>query len=202
MRKRLVRRMRQRRHVLRRFSLDFVDFRRKSLQPRFQLALAPRRPTRSSPERKRTLPLLPPWSPPRPPSETHRRFQSMREGVAVATASAVDVHGSDRRGPDHHKEVQGEVLVLATWFAPRRTAASRGRTSFQLALVLVPPVLTLTPPPTVLEGQPAPTHAATPRHSSQTSALGELHTGYTMLGKQLTGVRFTSAQRAKQHSAH
>ena len=120
----------------------------------------------------------------------------------MATASAVDVHGSGRRGPDHRKEVLVEVFGLATWFAPRRTTANRGRTSFQLALVLAPPVLTLTPPPIVLEGQPAPILVATPRHSSQTSALGELQTGYTMLGKQLAGVRFTSAQRAKQHSAH
>ena len=120
----------------------------------------------------------------------------------MATASVVGVRGSGRRELDHRKGVQEVVLELATWFAPRRTAASRGRTSFQLALVLVPPVLTLTPPPAVLEGQPAPILVATPRHSSQTSALGELQTGYTMLGKQLAGVRFTSAQRAKQHSAH
>ena len=112
----------------------------------------------------------------------------------MATASAVDVHGSGRREPDHRKGVQEVVFGLATWFAPRRTIASPGRTSFQLALVLVPPVLTLTPPPSVLEGQPAPIPDATLCRSSQTSALGELQTGYTMLGKQPTGVRFTSAQ--------
>ena len=183
--------------------LPFLGLRRFSTQvlaAPFSAFLAPLPPTQSSPGRKQKLPLPHPWSPPRPRSETHRYSQSMREEVAVATASAVDVHGSGRRGPDHHKGVLVGVFALATWFAPRRSAGGRGRTFFQLALVLR--VLTLTPPPTVLAGQPAPIPDATPCRSSQTSALGELQTGDTMLGKQLAGVRFTSAQRAKQHSAH
>ena len=81
------------------------------------------------------------------------------------------------------------MLVLATLFVQHKIATARGRiSSLQLlqlllfllvALVLFP---TLKPFPSALEGQPAPNPAATPCRSSQTSALGDLQTGYTMLG--------------------
>ena len=206
LRESLIRSLSQCRHILRCFSLDFVDFRRKSVQPLLQLRLlCP--PTRSFPAPKRMPPSLHPSSPPRPPSRMPRHSQSTREGVAVATASAVDLRESGRTGASHRRVVRVAVLLVATWSARHKIAASRGKTSslqrlrFLLALVLVP---TLTPAPADLEGRPASTLVlcATPCRSSRVRA-GDLQTGQYNAGcKTRQGVRSTSAQRAKQYSAH
>ena len=119
----------------------------------------------------------------------------------VATASVVVLRRAPNKTvPSRRMEVQVSVLPLATSSAQCKTAADRGRTSsFQfLRLLLVELVLspTLKPLPSALEGQLAPTPDATPCRSSQTSALGDLQTGCTMLGAKQ---RKSSLRLATQH---
>ena len=114
----------------------------------------------------------------------------------VATASAVVLHGSGRTAPDHRRGVLGEVLVAATWSAPHKIAGGRGRTSFQLVLVLR--VLTLTPPPSALEGRPAPNPVVTPRHSSHTSALGDYKQTIQCWASNWQGFASQVRKRARQ----
>ena len=97
-------------------------------------------------------------------------------------------------------EVQVEVLPLATSSVQYKSAADRGRTSLlqllRLHLVALVPFPTWTPLPSALEGQLAPIPDATPCRSSQTSALGDLQTGCTMLGAKQ---RKSSLRLATQH---
>ena len=107
----------------------------------------------------------------------------------MATASVVVLRGSGRTMPNHHRVVLGEVLAMATLSVRRKTVTSRGRTSscqpsrvVLVALVLVLRGSMSTPAPSALEGRLVPILVETPRHSLQTSALGDLQTGCTRLG--------------------
>ena len=105
-----------------------------------------------------------------------------------------------RTMPDRRMEVQVSVIPLATSSAQHKIAADRGRTSSLQFLQLLLATLVLSPMskplPSALEGLPAPNPDATPCRSSQTSALGELQTGCTMLGAKQ---RKSSLRLATQH---
>ena len=121
----------------------------------------------------------------------------------MAVVSAVVLRGSGRTAPDHRKVVQEAVRAAAIWSTRRKSAASRGKTSSRQPsrVVLVAFVLSLwgpmlTPAPFALEGRPAPIPVVTPRHSLQTSALGDLQTGCTRLGAKQGN---SSLRLATQH---